>query len=202
MPRERQKEVRRAAMLESAARLFSQKGYARTTFEQIATVSGFGVATVYKYFPSKEQIVVALLQPDWERMIVNAERIIEQPPPDPADAMVRLISTYGDLGGRNWASRELLRLVIFPGIGNRGVLTSWVIDSDRRAQRLIRALLHKQQASGALSRRLSLDDATGVIFSLLNQNFAQFLTRQESSFASMFRRLSRQVRLVFDDWRG
>jgi AcrR family transcriptional regulator len=201
MPRERQKELRRAAMLEAAARLFSEQGYARTTFEQIASAAGFGVATVYKYFPSKEQIVVALLQPDWERMAVKAERIIAQPPPDPAEAMVQLISTYGELGGRNWASRELLRLVIFPGLGNRGVLTNWVIDSDRRAQRFIRALLQKQQSTGALSRRLPLDDATGVLFSLLNQHFASFLTRQESSFPGMFRRLSRQVRLVFDDWR-
>ncbi|MFL6602554.1 MAG: helix-turn-helix domain-containing protein [Steroidobacteraceae bacterium] len=48
MPPERQKEIRRAAMLESAARLFSQKGYARTTFEQIAAASGFGVAAVYR----------------------------------------------------------------------------------------------------------------------------------------------------------
>lgn len=199
--RERQKEARRAAMLGAAARLFSQEGYARTTFEEIAAAAGFGVATVYKYFPSKERIVIALLQPDWDRMAVRAERIIEQPPPDPAEAMVRLISTYGELGGHNWASRELLRLVIFPGLGNRGVLRSWVIDSDRRAQQLIRALLRKQQDCGALAPRLALEDATAVIFSLLNQNFAQFLTQQELSFRSMFRRLSRQLRLVFDDWR-
>ncbi len=188
-------------MLLAAARLFSDKGYARTTFQQIATASGFGVATVYKYFPSKERIVIALLQPDWERMAARAERIIERPPPDPAEAMVRLISIYGELGGHNWASRELLRLVIFPGLGNRGALRSWVIDSDRRAQRLIRALLRRQQTRGVLARRLSLEDATAVVFALLNQHFAQFLTR-ELSFRTMFRRLARQVRLVFDDWRS
>jgi hypothetical protein len=56
--------------------------------------------------------------------------------------------------------------------------------------------------AGSGTRPPRLDEATGVIFSLLNQNFAQFLTPQESSFASMFRRLSRQLRLIFDDWRG
>ncbi len=188
-------------MLRAAAKLFARGGYARTTFQQIATASGFGVATVYKYFPSKERIVIALLQPDWERVADSAARVIEQPPADPADAMVRLISTYREMGGHNWASRELLRLVIFPGVGNQGVLRSWVIDSDRRAQRFIRMLLQKQQSSGALHRHLSLEDATGVIFALLNQNFAQFLT-EELSFQAMFRRLSRQVRLVFDDWRS
>lgn len=199
--REHQKEARRAAMLQAAARLFSQAGYARTTFEEIAAAAGFGVATVYKYFPSKERLVIALLQPDWDRMAVRARRIIEHPPSDPADAMVRLISTYGELGGHNWASRELLRLVIFPGLGNRGVLMSWVIDSDRRAQHLIRALLRKQRDCGALSPRLAVEDATAVIFALLNQNFARFLTQEELSFRSMFHSLSRQVRLVFDDWR-
>jgi len=190
------------AMLEAAAGLFAQKGYARTTFEEIAATAGFGVATVYKYFPSKERIVIALLQPDWDRMSVRAERVIRQPPRDPADAMVRLISTFGELGGHHWAGRELLRLVIFPGVGNDGVLTSWVIDSDRRAQHLIRTLLRKQQDCGALAPKVALEDATAVIFCLLNQNFAQFLTHRELSFRSMFHRLSRQVRLVFDNWRG
>jgi AcrR family transcriptional regulator len=199
--RERQKAARRAAMLQAAARLFAQKSYARTTFEEIAAAAGFGVATVYKYFPSKERIVIALLQPDWDRMAVRAQRVIRQPPGDPADAMVRLISTFGELGGHHWASRELLRLVIFPGVGNDGVLTSWVIDSDRRAQQLIRTLLRKQQDCGALAPQVALEDATAVIFGLLNQNFAQFLTHRELRFRSMFQRLSRQVRLVFDNWR-
>jgi AcrR family transcriptional regulator len=201
MSRARQKEERRAAMLRAAAMLFAREGFARTTFQQIASASGFGVATVYKYFPSKERLVIALLQPDWERVADRAAAVIERPPPDPADAMVRLISTYRELGGRNWASRELLRLVVYPGVGNRGALRNWVMDSDRRAQHLIRQLLRRQYTSGTLSDKLSLEDASGVIFALLNQNFARFLT-QELSFHAMFRRLSRQVRLVFDDWRS
>jgi AcrR family transcriptional regulator len=188
-------------MLEAAARLFQQHGYARTTFEEIAAAAGFGVATVYKYFPSKERIVIALLQPDWDRIVVRAERIIANPPPDPADAMIQLLSMYGQLGGPNWAQRELLRLVIIPGVDNRGALTNFVIDSDRRAQRLIQALLEVQQLRGVLAERLPLEDAAGIIFALLNQHFAQFLTQRGVSFRAMFRRLSRQVRLVFDDWR-
>ncbi len=189
-------------MLQAAARLFARKGYARTTFEEIAAVSGFGVATVYKYFPSKERIVIALLQPDWERMAVRAQRIIAQPPPDPAQAMVALFAVYGEMGGRGWASRELLRLVIYPGVGNQGRLTDWVKDSDRRAQQLIRALLQGQQQRGSLAPNLPLEDASAVVFSLLNQHFAQFLTARRASFRGMFRQLSRRVRLVFDDWRA
>jgi len=188
-------------MLAAAASLFAQKGYARTTFEEIAATAGFGVATVYKYFRAKEGIVIALLQPDWDRMAVRARRIIEQPPADPGTAMVRLMSVYRDLGGHNWASRELLRLIIFPGVGNRGALTAWTKDSDRRAQQHIRALLRRQRDAGRLAPRLPLDDATAVIFSLLNQHFAQFLTQPGVSFGSMYRQLSRRIRLVFDDWR-
>jgi AcrR family transcriptional regulator len=196
-----QKEQRRSAMLEAASRLFEAHGYARTTFEEIAAEAGVGVATVYKYFQSKQGIVKALLDPDVKLMTAQAQRIIDGPLGDPIESMLALLSAYRNLGGRNWASRELLKLTIFPGLANEGPLTEQVLESDYKTQAQIGALLKKLRDSGRLRRDLPVRDATAVIFALLNQHFGMYLSDSGSSFELMFRRLKRRVRLVFADWR-
>jgi AcrR family transcriptional regulator len=196
-----QKATRRGAMLAGAARLFERQGYAATTFEEIATEAGVGVATVYKYFNTKQGIVVAILEPDLKNMLARAQRVVERPGADPAQSMVALLSAYRNLGGRNWASRELLRLTVYPGIGNEGLLTDLVREAESKTQAQIHELLKTLRAAGRLRRRLPLADATAVIFALLNQHFAMYLAESALSFTEMFRRLARCVRLVFIDWR-
>lgn len=196
-----QKAKRRLAMLAGAARLFEKQGYAATTIDEIASAAGVGVATVYKYFTSKQGIVIALLEPDLRSMLARAQRVVEHPHSDPATSMVALLSAYRNLGGRNWASRELLRLTVYPGIGNEGRLTELVREAESKTQAQIRTLLKAQCAAGRLRRRLPLADATAVIFALLNQHFALFLSDPRPRFSEIFRRLARCVRLVFVDWR-
>jgi len=187
-------------MLAAAAGLFSAQGYARTTFEEIATEAKVGVATVYKYFDSKQGIVTALLEPDLKKMMAKAQRIVDGPLGSPAESMVALLSAYRDLGGHNWASRELLQLTVFPGIGNEGLLTELVREAEFQAQTQIGALLEKFRSAGQVRRSLPLSDATAVIFALFNQHFGMYLVDPKMSFEQMFRRLARRVRLVFTDW--
>jgi len=198
--RESQKALRRAGMLAAATRLFDAQGYARTTFEEIAAAAGVGVATVYKYFDSKQGIVREILEPELNAMLKRAEHAIKHPLPDPADSMVALLSTYRDLGGRNWARRELLQLTVFPEIGNEGVLTDLVREAESAVQAQIHELLRHSVSAGQLRRSLPLDDTAAIIFALLNQHFGMYLSDPSMPFTRMFRRLAKQVRLVFTGW--
>jgi AcrR family transcriptional regulator len=200
--REAQKERRRSAMLAAAARLFEAQGYARTTFEEIAAEARVGVATVYKYFGSKQGVVEALLRPDLTDMLAGAQRIIDAPLLDPAESMVTLLAAYRDLGGHDWASRELLQLTVFPGMGNEGPLKELVLEAESEVHAQIRRLLERYRNAGRLDRRLPLADATAVIFALLNQHFGMYLADPSMTFTQMFRRLARRVRVVFADWRS
>ncbi len=199
--REAQKKERREIMLAAAHGLFERQGYARTTFDEIAAASGMGVATVYKYFASKQGLVAALLELDLQRMLDRAQEVIAHPPADPGRSMVKLLGAYADLGGHNWSSREILRLTVFPGLSNEGELTEFVRRADTETRRQISTLLRHQQAAGRLHARLPVADATAVIFALLNQHFGEFLFDPAASFPRMFAKLSRRVQLVFADWR-
>ena len=73
--RERKKAKTRAAIRQHALRLFREHGYAATTVEQIAEAAEVSPATFYRYFPTKEDVV---LQDDFD---VLAMDVFEAQPP-------------------------------------------------------------------------------------------------------------------------
>jgi len=59
--RGRQREFRREQLLEVAARLFAQRGLEGTTTKDIAREAGVSPGLLYHYYPSKEDLLVAVV---------------------------------------------------------------------------------------------------------------------------------------------
>jgi AcrR family transcriptional regulator len=80
--RERKKARTRASLREHALRLFREQGYQATTVEQIAAAAEVSPSTFFRYFPTKEDLV---LQDDMDtRMIEALERQPTELAPLPA----------------------------------------------------------------------------------------------------------------------
>jgi AcrR family transcriptional regulator len=73
--RERKKAKTKAAIQEHALRLFREQGYEATTIEQIAAAAEVSPSTVFRYFPTKEDIV---LWDDLDPLLIAAFKA--QPP--------------------------------------------------------------------------------------------------------------------------
>ena len=70
--REAQKQMTRRLLLDAGLELFSSRGYAATTVDDIATAAGTTRATFYAYFPSRSELMRALID---ERLNERLERI-------------------------------------------------------------------------------------------------------------------------------
>jgi AcrR family transcriptional regulator len=73
--RERKKARTRTAIRTEALRLFRERGYAATTIEQISAAADVSPATFFRYYPTKEDVV---LQDDLELLLPE---VVEAQPP-------------------------------------------------------------------------------------------------------------------------
>lgn len=74
--KERQREERERLIIQAAVDLLLEKGYHEMSMDEIATRVGISKGTVYLHFPSKEDLVFAVLQEDRQRFQRTVEEIL------------------------------------------------------------------------------------------------------------------------------
>jgi AcrR family transcriptional regulator len=97
--RERKKARTRATIRAEALRLFREQGYHATTVEQIAAAAEVSPSTFFRYFPTKEDVV---LQDDMEPLLAEA---IEQQPSDlgvVAATRAAFRTVFGTMNQQQW----------------------------------------------------------------------------------------------------
>ena len=76
--RERERRMRRQAMLRAAQVVFAEKGYARATLDEIAERAEFGKGTLYNYFEGgKEEILYAIFDQTYDEITKLLESVFD-----------------------------------------------------------------------------------------------------------------------------
>ncbi|MEJ5277437.1 MAG: TetR/AcrR family transcriptional regulator [Thermogemmata sp.] len=84
---------RKAQILDVAARVFASHGFANTTVQTIANYIGVGNGTVYRYFPTKDQLFLAAVERGLQELTTEMDRVVQQPG-DPLQVLREAIRTY------------------------------------------------------------------------------------------------------------
>ncbi|MET7396455.1 helix-turn-helix domain-containing protein [Dactylosporangium sp. NPDC005572] len=87
-----------AAILDTAAALIAEHGLAGVTMSQIATQAGIGRATLYKYFPDVEAIVVAWHERQVGEHLAQLTRAAAEAG-EPGDRLRTVLLTLAELAG-------------------------------------------------------------------------------------------------------
>src|SRR5262244_2222241 len=72
--RERQREEREQLILEAAQELLVEKGYHEMSMDEIAARVGIAKGTVYLHFPSKEELMFALITRDMNNFLTTIDQ--------------------------------------------------------------------------------------------------------------------------------
>jgi AcrR family transcriptional regulator len=153
----------RKQILDASLRLFSKRGFARTTVRDIARAAGITDAAIYYHFESKRDLLEALVE---ERGIVSGLQQLQRATADvPLEKALlwmtrRAINIMDD-------NRDFLRLIIMEGLGG---------DESAREQyhRLVdlwesalTTMLQRYVEKGELPRRAAADTARQIIYLIL-----------------------------------
>lgn len=190
--REKQKADRSQRILEAASRLFRQQGYDAVRIEDIAQAAQLSVGTLYNYFTSKGDLLLAIVSMEVEEVLSSGKAVIADPPADIAQALSRLIGIYYD-HSLFYLSKEMWRTALALSIQSPdtpfsarytaldGLLTAQVCDLIRELQ--IRGYARSGPEPDAIGQ---------VIFNNLNQMFIEFVKQDAMPIATLHANVARQ----------
>ena len=73
-----ERQLRRKRILEGALSVFQKNGLEAATMDEIANEAGFGKATLYYYFNSKEEVFCAIMENGWKPLWEEIEEAIHE----------------------------------------------------------------------------------------------------------------------------
>lgn len=135
---------KRERILDAAFEQFRQFGFVKTTVQEIASRAQVGKGTIYSYFNSKEEILIALVEREFIRGFATVSAAVERQTDPMAKLETALLETFD-----YFHSNPLVTKVMAM---DQGVALSVISEKNREYQQLsmdgIRAILSRGQKEG------------------------------------------------------
>lgn len=162
--RDRQKQQRAQRILRVAERLFARNGYAATAMENVAAGAKLAVGTIYNYFPSKTDLLLAIIGRETDSVLQRGREIIEKPGKEALETIIALTDLFVDdlLKG----DRRLWRELMAAAITSPGSIGARLFEADTQLMALLAEVIARCKASGAFPDSLDEGRAATVIYSI------------------------------------
>ena len=160
--REQKKKATRAAIMEAAINLFGERGYERTSVSALAKAAGIGKGTIYSYFSSKNEILLAFCE---EELAFIYDEIRKKLDPDAALAekiLLVFMSEFRYVTKNKGFGRTLLREMTFP----KEITIEKSKNIEERFLELFIKLFKEAQEKGQLRRDIELVITGGHFYGL------------------------------------
>jgi AcrR family transcriptional regulator len=195
--RESQKKEREARVLRAASVLFARRGFERTSMQDIARRSRLAVGTIYNYFRSKPEIILALVQRDTLAGLHAGEAVLKHPPRDPVAAVQDLLERAVEPFARH--DRNLWRELTSAALKDPE-LTASFFAADVRLIALVAALLRELRARGDLREDLDPDRGAVCLYGIFFSWYMAHLTNEAISHEMLRAELRAGVALVMNGY--
>ena len=107
MPEHDNNATKHARILQAAVELFTERDFHQVLMDDVAARADVGKGTVYRYFPTKEELYFATIFEGWDRLANELEAVVQQhgPLPETLAQVTRHVLSYF------WRRRQFVTLV-------------------------------------------------------------------------------------------
>lgn len=183
--RQRQKAEREKRILSAAVHRFRADGYRQARIEDLAEAADVSVGTVYNYYGTKGDILIAVVAMEVEEVLAEGQALLDAPPGDLCEALLALTFCYYD-HSLHYLTKEMWRQAIGLSIeapdtpnGRR------YAELDARLAAQVGDLIGRFQSEGAIARDVEAEALGRVLFHNLNQLFIAFVTDDAMSLDAL-----------------
>jgi TetR/AcrR family transcriptional regulator len=144
------RDARRVQILDAAAELFAQRGFAGTTTKRIASAVGTSETILFRHFPTKESLYTAILQhsvpiADLESWLEELQRIA-----DTRDDKALFTAVVKAILQSYRTNTVYHRLMLFAALENHELARLGQITYSAPVARFLRKYVSRRQSEGAL----------------------------------------------------
>jgi AcrR family transcriptional regulator len=193
--RAKQKAARRQQILTAAEALFRQHGFNAVTVEQIAAYAEVAPATVYNYYGSKGEVLLALVAQSDGDVVRLGETLQQRAAEQPfQEALCELLIQFNanslkQLDKTTW--RQVMSSDMLQAASTNDDRS--LLSLNRRFQHQIQRLIECHRDSGHLSRGFDIPLAAEVFHNLNHALFLRLIMKDDLSLADYQHILTRQV---------
>ncbi|MGV9309336.1 TetR/AcrR family transcriptional regulator [Nonomuraea sp. NPDC003727] len=157
--------VRKRIILLQAARLFVERGYADTGIDDIGAAVGISGPAVYRHFPGKQAILLALIELSLERLREGTQAALADQDREPQEALIALVDWFSRFSVENRSLTLVMQAELL-----------WLPEQDRRRlnrqMRQIREawvglLIEVRPELSDLAARIAVTSVMGMVTSVL-----------------------------------
>ncbi|CUK18270.1 Nicotinate degradation protein S [Ruegeria denitrificans] len=178
--REQQKEKRKSALLKSAASLFGKRRYSEVKLEEIAKLAEVSPRTLYSYFSTKNELLLAVIVRDFDLAFKRGQEVIDSDTVS-ALAAINSLSVCHFAIDHQGLTREMWRFGI----------AAFVCDPDphfafeyenclRKVRDQFERLVNKLKSNDLLPQSLDSEMFAQVLESSATQLFLEFVRNSET----------------------
>jgi len=191
--RRKQKEKREKAIIEAAKSLITEKGYRNTSIEDIAKEAEVGVATVYNYFSTKQELFLYFAFDKASELLKSGRKVLDNPPKEARTALFALLKAYCGMAKK--FDKKLLReihVVAFVALPHvRKKLMGIDIELIEQITRLVELI----QKRGQFSTELDAREVASMLYSTHTSDLMAYILNDDITLNDLYEINKRHIQL-------
>lgn len=200
--REKKKAARRRRILDAAEALFQRQGFAESTVDEIAKLANVAPATVYNYYSTKGDLLLALVAEGDREVIAGSQSLIDAPSEDPVQAVCELLQRFVTKSLEQ-VDRKTWRQVFANSLLQAGSDLSLGMSALNQAfSTQVERLLERLKDCGRLAENCDTATAADILFGVSHALFIDLVCDESMTVTWFERQLRHRIRFVLEPLRA
>lgn len=194
--REQKKSERRERIFSAAVDLFNKKGFSNTSMQDIAEKASLAVGTLYNYFPSKNDLLLDIMQEEMEITITGDDALfnVNLQNHDAKDIIKSLIKKIYSIP--LLLNKESMKEIFIATFSSDEHMKKGII-LDIELMKAFQKLLERLQKNNMINPEVNSYNATKIFYSVLLTQMMMYIFDPELDNEKLFDNIDEIIDLIF-----